>query len=64
MEGLSQVEKTVLDVVNKGKASSADTQKIAEICKITYIQAVVAVQLLKHKNLIVGSTTATDSLLQ
>jgi hypothetical protein len=64
MEGLSQVEKTVLDLVNKCKASSADTQKIAEICKITYIQAVVAVQLLKHKNLIVGSTTATDSLLQ
>ncbi|SEB67514.1 hypothetical protein [Paenibacillus sp. GP183] len=53
MENLSQVEKVVLDVLNKGKATSADTHKIAVICKITDLQAAVAVQLLQHRNLIV-----------
>jgi hypothetical protein len=52
--------KAVFDVIHKGKASSADTQKISEICKISYLQAAVAVQLLKHKKLIAGSTAATD----
>jgi hypothetical protein len=63
MENLSQVEKAVLDVIQKGMVSSADTQKIAEICKISNLQAAVAVQLLQHKKLIVGSTAPTDSWL-
>lgn len=61
MEGLSQVEKTVFDIINKDGATSADIHKIAEMCKLTYLQAVVAVQLLQHKKLIGGSTSATDS---
>lgn len=61
MENLSQVEQVVLDVINNGKASSFDIQKIAETCKISYLHAAVAVQLLQHKKLIVGLTAATDS---
>jgi hypothetical protein len=51
-EILTYSEQTVLDAVNKRKVHIDDLSKIAKMCRLSEMQAGVALQLLTHKNLI------------
>lgn len=50
-ESLSLTEKMVLNAVLKQKANLDDVQSIARACRLSEVQAGVAVQLLTHKKL-------------
>ncbi|MCY9694177.1 hypothetical protein [Paenibacillus alginolyticus] len=52
INSLSSIEKLVFDTITNGKAHPDDIQAIARICKLSDLQAGVALQLLKHKKLI------------
>jgi hypothetical protein len=49
---LTYSEQMVLDAVKKHKASAEDVSSIAKVCRLSEMQASVAVQLLTHKKLI------------
>jgi hypothetical protein len=49
---LTRSEKSVYKVLAKGFAESEDLDKIAKFCKLTELQVKVAIQLLKHKQIL------------
>jgi hypothetical protein len=51
-KSLSGVEKCVLDAILDHEVDETDLETIAGMCHISAVQAAVAVQLLKYKNLI------------
>jgi hypothetical protein len=52
LEELTRSERSVYKVLAKGFAKSEDVDKIAKFCKLTEPQVKVAIQLLKHKQIL------------
>ncbi|TJY44269.1 hypothetical protein E5161_02455 [Cohnella pontilimi] len=51
-DSLTYSEQMVLDAVKKRKVPVNDVSEIAKVCRLSEMQASVAVQLLTHKKLI------------
>jgi hypothetical protein len=49
MQSLSKVESYVLNILESGTAKTDEVNKIANLCNLTEIQVMVALQLLTHK---------------
>jgi predicted transcriptional regulator len=49
---LSKVESYVLNILESGAAKSDEINKIANLCNLTEIQVMVALQLLTHKKVL------------
>lgn len=59
-ESLSISEKMVLNAVLRQKAQIDDVPSIAKVCRLSEIQAGVAVQLLTHKKLFPEQNSSAD----
>ncbi|MDB4866715.1 MAG: hypothetical protein JWR03_1048 [Cohnella sp.] len=61
---MSDIEKTVMDAILKGKAPPDDLHAIAKVCRISEVEASVAVQLLSYRKLLptLGHESARTSL--